>query len=276
MKPKKIFISCANEDRRFVPLLAKLLEAHSHEPWFAADPEGEGVLAHKINEEIATADVLLAVVSSHTARSKGVTKEVAAFKASRPGAPMIPLLLERVALRDVLPELADQRGIDCSDCLLAGFQQLFHVLGSDFLSKKELMNRRSSVDRRGMEDRRSSAVEQRLAVGLVVTYTRKTGGSIAEATAFTCADLNMLEQPVREELQRYEFYDRDGRAPIDPEAMLSRAFEHVKKPVLAGQRRNAVDVLCAIAEYILQHHRVKMIDRRQWGERRGGREASEI
>jgi hypothetical protein len=130
------------------------------------------------------------------------------------------------------------------------------------------MNRRSSVDRRGSADRRSSSAEQRLAVGLVVTYTRRTGGSIAEATAFTCKDIESLAQPVREELQRFEFVHRDRGELVDAETILARAFEHVRQPVLAGKRRSAIDLLCAIAGYIVTHHEVRSIDRRQSGDRR--------
>ena len=62
MEHRKIFIAYAEDDRHFVALAAKLLEAHKHEPWYARSKlRGGEVFARKIDEELAASDALVVI-----------------------------------------------------------------------------------------------------------------------------------------------------------------------------------------------------------------------
>lgn len=271
MKRRKIFISHARQDRRFVPLVAKLLEAHNHEPWFAeAKLRGGEPFAERIDEELAGSDVLVVVASAHAKSSKWVTAEIAKFLTANPEAPVIPLRLEPVELGEISPDLVRFQPIDFTECLLSGFRDTLGALGNDFLSKKELANRRSGDDRRSGEDRRRATAAQRLSMGLLVTYARHAGSDMNTGSCLTPGDVEMLWQPAREELVRYEYTDRKTEAEVPVDDVLELALIHARQTIRSSGSMDAVQALRLIGRQVCDRHEVRMLDRRRADRRKAG------
>lgn len=269
MAPRqRIFISYATEDDHFVPLAAKLLEVHDHRVWFAqAKLRGGELFKQRIDEELAAAHVLIVVVSRN-AHTPWVPKEIATFKARRPDGLIIPLRLDSTHLSTISPDLPDHQAVDFRKCLLSGFQALFGALGNDFLSKKELANRRSGDDRRSGRDRRQASVQQRVSIGLLVTYTRETGKSVGQVRSLSPGDLEPLEKPLGAELRRYTFCDPRSNQEIEPSVVLAEALEAVRKRMSLKGPMDAVEALRTIAEHTCAAYDVRIVQRREGRRRR--------
>jgi hypothetical protein len=272
MTRKKIFISHVLEDSYIVPLLDRLLELHGHAPWYAQSDLRAGELFHeKIEEELAGSDVLIVVASRRTLSSAWVTTEVAKFRALKPLAPVIPIVLDdlpKKSLNRISPGLSDVHAISFRDCLLDGFQKLFAALGRDFLSRRELSNRRVGPDRRGAVDRRAASVRQRLSMGLLVTYTRETGRSVAEATRLTARDLEALRQPLLRELSRYVYRCLRDRASVSVERVVETVLRYARGLLSEKSAMDAVELLRLLAAHVCGEYEVRMIERRERVRRR--------
>jgi hypothetical protein len=268
MTPKRIFISHASADEHVVPLLNKLLKVHGDDPWFAKrDVAGGSMFPSVIQDELERADALIVVVSLRTVQSTWVASEIARFRTLKPEGLIVPLVLDdfpKEKLGNICPELSGLQAVACRPGLLEGFRDLFAVLGRDFLSKRELRNRRQGPDRRReRKDRRASNAHQRLSAGLLITYTRETGNNLAAATHLTVTDLDVLRPTVLRELSRYGFHDVHKRIDVSPELVLDAAFHHVRTNLIRYGTLDAVQALRQAAAYIGESYEVRMLERRQ-------------
>jgi hypothetical protein len=265
---KSVFLSYSNHDRHFVPLLKELLKLHGHEPYYAPDdiPVGAEFFA-EIEEAIAQSDVMIVVVSRHSRSSKWVTKEVSSFQALNHDAPVIPIMLEPTDLNEVVPGLDKYQAIDFGQCLLTGFQKVFASLGNDFLSAKELRERRGGGDRRegtrrGERERRRSGIVQRLQVGFLLSYSRETGHDGFEKFDVTPQTRVVLIGALEPEALRYEYRDRATGDKCDPRQVLSNAIARVWDDLPRDVDPEGTVIFKAVAEHICKSYDASMIDRR--------------
>lgn len=271
MTPKRVFISHGLADDPVVPLLDRLIALHGDEPWHAkCDLRRGDPFREKIQQELMRADTLVVVVSRGASRSPWVAAEVARFRALKPEALVIPLVLDdfpKADLGRISPELVGIPAICCTPGLLEGFRDLFAALGRDFLSQSELRDRRQAQPRRQGKDRRMTHALQRLSVGLLITYTRETGQDLSEATHLSVADLDALRPTVLRELSRYVFHDRGQRIDVSPELVLDAALHQVRTSLIRHGATDAVQALRMVAAYIGEQYQVSMIERRERGRR---------
>jgi hypothetical protein len=269
---KKIFISHASPDGAIAPLLARLLELHGHEPWFAqADLRAGDHFDAQMQDELASADTLIVIVSRHTAASTWVITEVAKFRALETSGDILPYIVDdfpRSDLDRISPGLSRAHAIDGRRSMLEGFERLFAALGNDFLSRRELTDRRRASERRTGQDRRTAGARQRLSLGLLVTYTRRSGKSVSESTRLTARDLDALREPALEELSRYAFRDPHRREDVSPERALARAFDCVTALIGGSGSMDAIEVLRRIATNVCDSYDVRPADRRRRERRR--------
>lgn len=267
---RSIFISHSHEDARWVPFLKALLELHNHRTWnVEADLDGGALFERKVEEAIRSCDALLVLVSGHAVGSKWITKEIAAFTALKPEAPAIPVLLEPVELRRVMPGLERYQAIDLSVDLLRGFRELFWTLGNDFLSKQELLDRRGARDdRRIRNDRRRTDAATRVKMGFVLTYCRETGSDGSEMLTASEKTWSELKLVLAGEAQRYEYLDRSDGLPVDPMDALERGMLGAWRRIGEGAEQEVGALLRAVAEEVCARHHVRVLERRETERRR--------
>jgi hypothetical protein len=274
----KIFISYTHGDGHIAPLLKEMLEVHNHRAWCAeTDLDGGALFSSEIDGALRDADVLIVVLSQKSIGSKWVTREVAAFQAVKPDAPIVPLVLEPVDLEAVVPGLGRYQWIDFSTCLLTGFRKLFKTLGNDFLSRSEIGERRTIADRRvtgerrGGRDRRQSGTRQRMQIGFLLSYCRESRHSGLNPIPTTRTHAERIKEVLLPEARKYAFADPFNGQELSPRSVLDRAVDGVWS--VMGHEANAEGgrVFRMLADDIHRAAEVTMTDRRQ-GERRAGTE----
>lgn len=266
MTPKKVFISHASADDYVVPLLDRLIDLHGDESWHATSDLRGGDLDCETIQHLQRADTLVVVVSQGTPRSPWVADEVARFRTLKPTALVIPLVLDDFPKEDlgrISPELVGIPAVCCNPGLLEGFRDLFGALGRDFLSKSELRDRRRIQGRRLGIERRMTSAHQRLAIGLLITYTRKTGQDIGKATHLSVGDLDALRPTVLHELSRYSYHHRDRHIDVSSELVLDAALHHVRTNLIRCGAMDSVQALRMVAVYIGEQYQVGMNERRE-------------
>src|SRR3954451_16734534 len=92
------FVCSAPEDARYLALTVRLLEFHRIAVWPGTAELGAAT-THPARREhaIGAADRMLLMVTGAALDSSAVAGEVAAYRAGRPGAPVVPLLFDDVA-----------------------------------------------------------------------------------------------------------------------------------------------------------------------------------
>jgi hypothetical protein len=133
-----------------------------------------------------------------------------------------------------------------------------------FIPGNKPQNRRRGTDwdaGRG-KDRRKSGVALRLKTGIWLQFHRKTGMSKFQLMEF--AERGDLQHAVISESENYQFSERGTGTLLLPGIVATSAVDHAcsawtEKP---AKDRQAVLLIDEIAEYILKHYDVRMIDRR--------------
>lgn len=174
----RAFLSYAREDRRWVPLVKRLLDFHRIVTWLDTDSIQPGSdYRDALEEGIRSTDLLLVVVARGAARSKWVPREISSFRAVRPGSPIVPLVFDEVPLDEIFDGLSGYQSVSFLEDLDAGFLKLFSYLSVPYLEQDD--RRASTADRRDGErrdgDRRRATTEQRLRLGLWKELQSKTG-----------------------------------------------------------------------------------------------------
>jgi hypothetical protein len=268
MQRRKLFISYARQDRDFVPLAARMLELHGHDVWFAREQTRDGESTNqKIENELAAADALIVVASRNAPGSTWIRNELARFRALKPIAEVVPVLLDRVDLKSIGSGLASSRAVDFTGDQLTGFQNLLAAFGHDFLSRRALTDRRTGSDRRVSDDRRESNASDRLSLGVLLSYTRARQGDVAEATTMSPGDLEMLREPLADELERHEYRETGGGLAVDPACVVDSAMAYAHTWLQSHRGGNTVEVLRVMAEFVCDRYELSGIERRE-GDRR--------
>jgi hypothetical protein len=277
------FVCSAREDRRYLALTVRMLEFHRIVVWpdtaalraEGGDPDGR-------EHAVGAAERMLLMVTDAALGSPAVAHEVAAYRAGRPGAPVVPLLFD-----DVSPGGLTGPGgpapIRFFDDLDAGYAQLVRSFDRTYLP---LTERRAERDRRAADrrrgDQRRAPTPARLRIGMWKNYATATG--FGEYDDFGFADgaepgsgrlpaINRLATVFAAsdaELSRYHLIDRTTGAEVrlgfdDVRELARTACAELE---LRGPLRN-IYVVEQLAELIADRFEVHQRDRRT-GERRSG------
>jgi hypothetical protein len=257
-----VFISHADEDQYFLNLFAALLEFHFINVWYCRFKIKPGdKFEIEIEEAINKSDTLIAIVSKNTLKSNWVKKEILNFQGKKPGAKIIPILLEPVNLYDLVPGLETYKYIDFSKCMLTGFQELLDIFGKKFLDFPE---RRKKSDRRLKKDveRRKSPVVQRMRRGFWITYSSASGYSKFDTVILDYSLRYKVMDALEKEAKRYDFFDKEGNLCDIKEKVLEESTYKVWDNMRDRENIKAVVVIEAVAEEICKLFEVKPKDRR--------------
>ena len=275
----KVFISYTHHDRHIVPLLRELLELHHHEPWSAmTDAEIGAQFVESIDGALRDADILIAILSERSVVSKWVTKEIAVFHALKPDARIVPLLLEPVDLDAVSPGLNQYQAIDFSQCLLTAFRNLFKTFDNEFLSRKEIGDRRQPADdgvardRRSGADRRKSGTRQRMQIGFLLGYCREAERSGLNPIPTSAVQAERLKRVLLSEAEKYAYADPFNGQTLTPRSVLDRAVDGVWSVLDQEPNAEGGKIFRMLADDIHRATEVSMVDRR----RRDRRESLEL
>ena len=108
-------------------------------------------------------------------------------------------------------------------------------------------------------------------MGLLITYTRDTGKSVAEATSLTPGDLGALRPAVLRELSRYSYLDRRDRTQVSADRVLDAAFRYIETSLTGDGSTDAVEALRRLSTYVCEQYEVSMVERRRAVRRREDR-----
>jgi hypothetical protein len=280
------FVCSDPEDARYLALTVRLLEFHRIAVWpGTAELTAGTVDPARRAHAIGTADRMLLMVTGAALESSAVAAEVAAYRAGRPGAPVVPLLFDDVA-PGALAEPGRPAPIRFFADLDAGYAELVRSFGRPYLPAAERRgdgDRRSTDRRRG--DQRRTSTAARLRIGMWKNYAAATGfGEYDEfgfpdgpdgaepgsgrlpainrlATVFAAADA---------ELSRYHLVDRVTGAEVrlDFEGVRELAHAACAELELRGPLRN-IYVVEQLAELVADRFEVHQRDRRGTDRRSG-------
>ena len=248
-----------------MPLLVELLKLHHHRPRLA----GSGVRAAEgwidgTSDGPPEEDALIVVVSGKSHGSARAAEDVSSFRAWKPQASVVVLLLEPIPFESVLPGFDRIETVPFHECFLRGFRRLFELLGTEFLAKDEILNRRDSrLDRRSNGDRRRGSAFDRLSAGLLLSYCRETGETGFERWDIALKEPRDLLEVLVGEARRYHFFDPVKGRALAPRDVLSRAVRLAWGNPWHGAAPQGAQVLGFIAEEICGRYEVTGLDRRQ-------------
>jgi TIR domain-containing protein len=223
-----------------------------------------------IDDGLQSADSLIVVVSQHSAISKWVTKELAAFQEKRPEARVIPLLLDDTNPDDVIDRLTDYQALRFTDDMLSGFEKLTELYGKRFLPRIERRgkeSRRNVVDRRSASERRKSEMIQRMRIGFWKAFHAKLRIGKFDKLQMGVAELFKTIEALVEEAERYGYTLPEGRQ-ASARTVLEEATHHVWQEYRPKHQLGAVYVVEAIAEHIYATYAVSQPQQRQIQTRR--------
>jgi|EndMetStandDraft_5_1072996.scaffolds.fasta_scaffold16879_2 TIR domain-containing protein len=265
------FISHSSKDSYFVKLLVALLKFHEVQTWSSEyDIEPGTRFRTVIDDGLQSADSLIVVVSQHSAISKWVTKELAAFQEKRPEARVIPLLLDDTNPDDVIDRLTDYQALRFTDDMLSGFEKLTELYGKRFLPRIERRgkeSRRNVVDRRSASERRKSEMIQRMRIGFWKAFHAKLRIGKFDKLQMGVAELFKTIEALVEEAERYGYTLPEGRQ-ASARTVLEEATHHVWQEYRPKHQLGAVYVVEAIAEHIYATYAVSQPQQRQIQTRR--------
>jgi len=295
------FLSYSREDKKYFPLLVRMLEFHRIAVWYDLAGIRAGTkYKEDLETALATAECLLVLVTKNSVASRWVAREIASFRGSKPDAPLLPLLFEDVAVEDLFEGLSDFHAIEFFEDIDQGFSKLMGAFGKSYLP---VVERREEADRRSaerrQEDRRRLSIEARLRIGMWKNYFSATGlgeydrfGEVDKSTRDPenlpnaesdiesgvgvepdnrLAAVNRLARIFARgdsELRRYKFVDRTSEQEVQLDFELLRALAHAtcREMEMFGQLKN-IYVIERFAEKIGREFRVMLKDRRE-GDRR--------
>jgi hypothetical protein len=286
------FLCSAREDGKYLALTVRMLEFHRIAVWpDVAGLPTDGVRADhdRLDHAIRTADRMLLMITGAALDSAAVADEVAAYRAARPDAPVLPLLFDDVPPGELLDGLLDRPGalrpIRFFDDLDAGYAELVHSFDRAYLPMAERRGAgdRRSVDRRRGDQRRASTVT-RLRIGMWKNFATATGyGEYddfghpdgTEPGSGRVSAVNRLATvfaATTGELSRYHLVDRDtgAEARLGFDAVRALALAACQEVAEHGRLRN-IYVVEQLADLIVRRYDVRQRDRRS-DERRSGRD----
>jgi TIR domain len=255
----KAFLSYSSKDNNFVSLLVALLKFHHIDIWCSSSDIQPGA-QFSLNIELALKDanVMLVVISKNAATSKWVTKEITTFKTQKNEALIVPLLLDSTSLDSIVPSLDHYQAIDFSQSMLAGCENLFSLLGKDFLSYQDRRNdlTRRIINNRRQGDRRESKLIQRMRLGFWKSYTQFTGRGEFEEITFDVRERLKVSDSLQGEICKYQYFDATHKS-LDPKQVLETAVRGVWNMMKSRGTIKAVYLIEAIAEDICAQYNVE-------------------
>jgi hypothetical protein len=257
-----VFISHVNEDQYFVNLLAELLRYHYINIWYCRfSIEAGDKFMVEIDEAIDKSNTLIAVVSKNTLKSNWTKKEISNFQGKKPGAKIIPIILEKINLDDLVPGLGAYQFIDFSKCMLTGFRQLLAVFDKEFLA---FPDRRENLDRRTKKnvDRRESSLIQRMRSGFWKCYSSASGDGKFDVFFLDYRQRFKVIDALESEAKHYTFFDKKGNLCDIKKTVLEEATYQVWENMRDRTDIKAIIVIEAIAEEIFRLFEVHPIDKR--------------
>jgi hypothetical protein len=126
---------------------------------------------------------------------------------------------------------------------------------------------RDGIDRRVLEDRRHSSVGMRLRVGLWYQYHRSTRAGEFDPFPRDQYRRGKIEEALLPEIFKYEFFQRENRAPVPGSRALAKAVDfvwaHPEVGCNAAGESMAVYAINAISDYLTGTLHVAVLDRRK-------------
>jgi hypothetical protein len=259
------FISYSHRDRYFVSLLVAILDHHDIHAWCDTRdiPIGSrypGV----IDGGLGDADSLLVVVSANSAESKAVTGEIAAFRAIKSNAPIIPLLLDATDPNRLLHGTSEFQRIDFTVDMNAAFVALLSHFGKEFLPaiEKRSNNRRGArYDRRAGD--RSSQLVARMWRIFWKAYQAETRMGEFQEVRLGVRQYVKLEDSLENEIKLYLFRNRDTGESVPPKVALRAAVVALKTEWAAKSAVQAVYLIEAVAETLESLYLIERPGRRK-------------
>jgi hypothetical protein len=267
----KAFISHSPADTYFVDLLSELMRFHHIQSWYCRSEILQGTgYRDEIEKAMSWADCLIAIISKNAVNSTRVAGDVAAFSTRKPEAEIIALLLDRVNPNEVVKGVEKYQCLYFNESMLTGFRKLAAYFGREFLPEP---GRRSdkdqrTADRRMREDRRKSAIDQRMRKGLWKCYSDFTRTDKFEVFDLSVSNRMKVTEILMDELGKYEYFGQDGErndlSEDDLELLVCELWEELE--ARQSYKPRAVNVIEAIAEKIVKKYKVKIS-----AERRGSK-----
>lgn len=259
-----VFLSFTRQDSDQAELLVSLLEFHGIQVWFSSTSMQAGRFPVAIKQALVSSDALIVLVSKNAISSKWVVSEISTFLDARPGAPILPTVLDKTKPGQILKQLAEYQYFKLN---MAGLGKLFATLNVKFLQKSARGNERREKTERRVAERRKASPETRLRKGLWFAYYRAKELDKFEPISPNVYTLLETQEILLPEAKRYTFMEKATKQSVAPEVALQGASERVwhrmkQKPL------GAIFVIEAIASEICLAHEITMIDRRQPVDRR--------
>lgn len=257
-----VFVSHANEDRYFVTLFTALLKFHGiNVPFCLSNPRGSAGVEYTgdIAKAVDESEALAVIYSKNAGNAEWVKTDISYFKGKKPEGTVIIVLLDPVEGEDI--DLSPHRCIEFFSCMLTGFQELYALLGKEFL---ESPDRRKKSDRRAHVDveRRKSPIIQRLRKGFWLGYASASGYSKFDTVILDYHLRYKVMDALADESKRYVFLDKEGNSRNFKE-VLEQATGTVWEEYRDRGDVKAVIVIEAIAEEIHRTFTVKPVEQRK-------------
>jgi len=261
---EKVVILHAPTDQYFVNLLEALLKYHyfktqCHIPDLSADVD--------IPQEI---DALIMVITKNFLKFKFSDRENEIFDTQKNEYKTIPLFLDVIKLKSVKSKFKDSQPIDFTEGMLTGFQNLFSVLGKEFLPNQERRTqneRRYKTNQRKVTNRRESDMLQRMRTGFWKNYSLATGLSEYAELMLGVQQLITVKESLKDEASKYNYFDNDGK-PCDVDSVLEESINNVWAEMSNRYYTSAANLIDYIIDDITKTYKVEKIDQRIRSNRR--------
>ena len=237
-----VFVAYRAEADYFAGFLIELLRSHRVDVR-AAQGDGADPLPAGLAGALAASDMLVVIVSGRAAGPDPALPEVTAFRAARPGRPVVALLLDPAAeAATAAPGLADAVWLRCHESMLESLRALLRLLGRRLfaaggqparggvaraetrepdhrvadqrvadqrVADQRVADQRLADRRAAAGDRRKSPVEQRLRVGMY-KYLRGDGRDLLEPVRRSTRASDLASRLAAEDspLRSFDFTDR--------------------------------------------------------------------
>jgi TIR domain len=267
---RRAFISYSHEDANLVGLLRALLKSHGVEAWCSAfDIEGGQDFRNEITQGMSQADVLIAVVSQNSSKSKWVNREITAFGATKPESRIVPLALDSTDPNEVYDGLANYQLLPYS---ADGLERLFQVFEKKFLENGFHHERRSETRRKG--DRRKGVADRRhwdlcrYRTGLWTHFERTRDTTRDAKMEIAIKTLQDVAGTLTPEVSRYQYRDRGTGDILDCHGVIKEALNLAWLQLRSQGSATVQLVTDTFAEKIWESFVVSAIDRRSGREQR--------
>lgn len=261
-----VFISFSSKDLDQAELLVSLLEFHGIDVWFSSKNLRAGKFPQAINQALLGSDSLVVLVSENTPSSKWVSSEIAAFLQARPGAPVLPILLDNTRPSQVARALGEYQHFKFS---FEGLEKAFACLHIRLLDRNPRASKRRAQSGRRKAERRKFTPDYRLRKGLWLAYYKAKEPDKFDPISPHPYALIETREILTSEVRRYSYLSKQTHEEIQPEDALRIATDIVwhkmKERPLGG-----IFVMEAIAAQICADCEVSIRDRRGSVDRRSG------